>query len=98
TLPDTFSGSVWSTPLQPSDVHLPKGTDVQVTDIAPRDLDVLLDSVGKKDVKIVPLVRVEAESGYVQRGLSIVPSVARVVGPEKGLAAFDSITTLPTVI
>src|SRR5439155_1670279 len=30
--------------------------------------------------------------------LSIVPSVARVVGPEKGLAAIDSITTLPTVI
>src|SRR5947208_444889 len=98
TIPDTFSGSVWSIHLQPSDVNLPKGTDVQVTDIAPRDLDVLLDSVGKKDVKIVPLVRVEAESGYVLRGLSIVPSVARVVGPEKGLAAIDSITTLPTVI
>src|SRR5205809_1024822 len=98
TIPDTFSGSVWSIHLQPSDVNLPKGTDVQVADIAPRDLDVLLDSVGKKDVKIVPLVRVEAESGYVLRGLSIVPSVARLVGPEKSLAAIDSITTLPTVI
>src|SRR6266516_3371458 len=98
TIPDTFSGSVWSIHLQPSDVNLPKGTDVQVADIAPRDLDVLLDSVGKKDVKIVPLVRVEAESGYVLRGLSIVPSVARLVGPDKSVAAIDSITTLPTVI
>src|SRR6266571_1094236 len=94
TIPDTFSGSVWSIHLQPSDVNLPKGTDVQVADIAPRDLDVLLDSVGKKDVKIVPLVRVEAESGYVLRGLSIVPSVARLVGPEKSLAAIDSVNTL----
>src|SRR6266487_3995628 len=64
TIPETFSGS-GSIHLQPSDVILPKGTDVQVADIAPRDLDVLLGSVGKKDVKIVPLVRVEAESGYV---------------------------------
>src|SRR5438046_9337277 len=98
TIPDTFSGSVWSIHLQPSDVNLPKGTDVQVADIAPRDLDVLLDSVGQKDVKIVPLVRVEAGSGYVLRGLSIVPSVARLVGPENGLAALDSLTTLPTVV
>src|SRR5205814_1754123 len=71
---------------------------IKLAAIAPRDLDVLLDSVGKKDVRIVPLVRVEAESGYVLRGLSIVPSVARVVGPEKSLAAVESITTLPTVI
>src|SRR5437870_2157381 len=34
----------------------------------------------------------------VPPGLSIVPSVARVVGPEKSLAAVESITTLPTVI
>src|SRR5205823_3309864 len=73
TIPDTFSGSVWGIHLQPSDVSIPKGTDVQVAEIAPRDLDVLLDSVGKKDVRIVPLVRVEAESGYVLRGLAIVP-------------------------
>src|SRR5881628_2523608 len=98
TISDTFSGSVWSIHLQASDVDIPKGTDVQVVEITPRDVDVVLDPVGKKDVRIVPLVRVEAESGYVLRGLSIVPSVARVVGPEKSLAAIDSITTLPTVI
>src|SRR5204862_701202 len=98
TIPDTFSGSVWSIHLQPSDVSIPKGTDVQVAEIAPRDLDVLLDSVGKKDVKIVPLVRVEAESGYVLRGLSLVPSVARLVGPEKSLAGVDSVSTVPVSI
>src|SRR5947199_8585995 len=98
TIPDTFSASVWSIHLQPPDVSIPKRTDRQVAEIAPRDLDVLLDSVGKKDVRIVPLVRVEAESGYVLRGLSIVPSVARVAGTESGLAAIDSRTTLPTVI
>src|SRR2546428_11656235 len=98
TIADTSSGSVRSIHLQASDVDIPKGTDVQVLEITPRDVDVVLDPVGKKDVKIVPLVRVEAESGYVLRGLSIVPSVARIVGPEKSLAAVDSGTTLPTVI
>jgi YbbR domain-containing protein len=97
-IPDTFSATVWRAHLQPADVEIPKGTDVQVVDITPRDVDVVMDSASKKDVRIVPLVRVEAESGYVVRGISIVPSVARVVGPQKSLARLDSVTTLPIVI
>src|SRR3989442_9006230 len=38
TVPDTFSGSVWHSHLQLSDVEIPKGTDVQVADITPRDI------------------------------------------------------------
>jgi hypothetical protein len=98
SIPDTFSSAVWHLHLQPSDVELPKGIDVQVVDITPRDVDVVLDSVAHREVRIVPRVRVEAESGYVLRGLSITPSVARVVGPEKSLAGIDSVMTLPTVI
>jgi YbbR domain-containing protein len=98
TIPDTFSAALWRIHLQPSDVDLPKGTDVQVADFIPRELEVILDSVAKKEVRIVPQVRVEAESGYVLRGLSITPSVAHVVGPEKSLAHLDSVITLPTVI
>src|SRR2546430_6670753 len=99
-IPDTFSASLWRIQLQAADVEveLPKGIDVQVADIRPRDLEILLDSVAHKDVRIVPRVKVEAESGYVLRGLSITPSLARVVGPEKSLAKLDSVTTLPTVI
>ena len=97
-IPDTFSASVWRVQLQPTDVELPKGSDVQVADIRPREIEVLLDSVVHKDVRIVPRVRVEAESGYVMRGLSITPSMARVIGPEKSLALIDSVATLPTVI
>src|SRR6266581_3886633 len=97
-IPDTLSASVWRVHLQSSDVELPKGTEVQVAEITPREIDVLLDSVASKDVKIVPLVRVEAESGYVLRGLSLVPSVAHLVGPDKSLAAVESVVTLPSVI
>lgn len=98
TIPDTFSATTWHLQLSASDVELPKGSDVQVADIRPRDFDVVLDSVAHKDVRIAPRVRVEAESGYVLRGLSITPSLARVVGPQVALAQLDSVTTLPTVI
>jgi len=97
-IPDTFSASAWHVQLQPTDIELPKGSDVQVVDIRPRDIEVLLDSVVHKDVRIVPRVRVEAESGYVMRGLSITPSMARIIGPAKSVAPIDSVTTLPTVI
>src|SRR2546426_4578784 len=98
SIPDTFSASLWRLQLQAADIELPKGIEVQVADIRPRDVEILLDSVSRKDVRIVPRVKVEAESGYVLRGLSITPSLARLVGPEKSLAKLDSVTTLPTVI
>ncbi len=85
---------MWHVHLQPADVEIPKGTDVQVADITPRDFDVVLDSVGTKDVKIAPRVKVEADSGYVLRGFSIVPNLAHLIGPEKSLARIDSVTTL----
>ncbi len=97
-IPDTYSAAVWRVHLQPADVEIPKGTDVQVIDITPRDVDVVMDSASRKDVRIVPLVRVEAESGYVVRGISILPSVAHLVGPQKSLARLDSVATLPIVI
>src|SRR5437899_12264871 len=97
-IPDTFSAALWRLHLQPTDVELPKGIEVQVAEIRPRDLEILLDSVAHKEVRIVPRVKVEAESGYVLRGLSITPSLARLVGPEQSLTKLDSVTTLPTVI
>jgi YbbR domain-containing protein len=97
SIPDTFSATVYRVQLQPSDIELPKGIDVQV-DIRPRDLDIVLDSVPHKDVRVVARVKVEAESGYVLRGISITPSLVRLIGPAKSLAGIESVTTLPTVI
>lgn len=97
-VPETLSTAVWHVHLQPADVEIPQGADVQVADLAPRDFDVVLDPVAMKDVKIVPLVKVEAESGYALRAFSIVPSLAHLVGPEKSLAGRDSVVTMPIVI
>src|SRR5207249_9233190 len=61
TIFDTFSGSEWSIHQQPSDVDIPKGTDVQVVEITPRDVDVLLYPVCKNEVSTVRLACGDAE-------------------------------------
>jgi hypothetical protein len=47
----------------------------------------------------VPVVSMQAESGYtLHGGLSVTPSQAVVIGPEQNLATIESLTTVPTTI
>lgn len=94
TIPDTFSESVWEWRLQTSDIPLPASADVRITDITPRDVEVVLDTAVKKEVRVGSRVSVEADSGYVVQGLSVLPSTALLVGPPKKVAAIDSVTTV----
>jgi YbbR domain-containing protein len=95
-VPDTLSGSTWTVRLQPSDVQLPKGVDVRIDDIVPREVELQLSAVERKEVPIVPRVSVVAESGYMlQGGLSVTPAIARLVGPGDLLAGIESVTTVP---
>lgn len=98
TIPDTFSGSVWRMRLQTADIPLPKGADVQIVDITPRDIDVVLDSAAKRQVRVVSRVTVEADSGFLVQGLSILPSTAELVGPVRSVAGIESVTTVATKI
>jgi hypothetical protein len=80
-------------------VEYPTGTDLQVSDISPREITLTLDSVKRKEVRIVPLVTVVPDSGQVLRGgLTISPSVAHIVGSDRALAAIESVTTVSTRI
>src|SRR5258706_259430 len=100
-MPDTLSTATWTIRLEPTEIEaqLPKGADVRVLEIRPREITVALDSVGRKDVRIVPLITVVPESAQVLHGgIAIAPTIARLVGPEKNLAAIESVTTIPTEI
>lgn len=98
-VPDTLSTATWTAVLQPADVELPKGADLQVAEIVPPDVVIQLDSVASKEVPIVARVRVQPESGQaLEGGLQVTPSVARLVGPDRLLAAFESVTTVPTAL
>jgi YbbR domain-containing protein len=96
-VPDTLSSATWSTTILASDIELPKGADLQVADIAPHDVAIQLDPVASKEVRIVARVQVLPESGQaLDGGLQITPSMARIVGPDRQVAAIDSVTTIPT--
>ena len=78
---------------------LPKGADVRVMEVRPSEITLALDSVARKDVRIVSLVTVTVDSGqFLHGGLSMTPTMARLVGPEKALEAIDSVTTVQTEI
>ena len=96
-VPDTLSTSTWTSPILPGSVDLPKGADVQVSEIRPALVTIQLDSVSSKEVPVVPRFTVVPESGQaVAGGLQITPSVARLVGPGQLLERIDSVATLPT--
>src|SRR5438874_2721385 len=100
-VPDTLTASTWSIHLDPDEVELalPKGADVRVMEVRPSEITLALDSVARKEVKIVSLVTVTPDSGQVLHGgLSMTPTTVRLVGPERNLATIDSVTTVPTEI
>src|SRR5258705_8232051 len=100
-VPDTLTTPTWSIHLDPSDVELalPKGADVRVMEVRPSEITLALDSVTRKEVRIVSLVSVTPDSGQVLHGgLSMTPTTVRLVGPERSLAAIDSVTTVPMEI
>src|SRR5881409_1616997 len=73
TVPDTLTGSLWRLHLLPGDVTLPKGVEVQVSDMSPRDVDIVVDSAARRDVRIVPRVTLEKDSGFALLGVTAVP-------------------------
>src|SRR6267154_2414881 len=100
-VPDTLTTSNWAIHLDPTDVELalPKGADVRVMEVRPSEITLALDSVTRKEVRIVSLVSVTPDSGQVLHGgLSVTPTTVRLVGPENRLAAIDSVTTVPMEI
>ncbi len=100
-IPDTLTTSTYAIYLDPAEVELalPKGADVRVMEIRPSLITLALDSVARKDVRIVSRVTVALDSAQVLHGgLSMTPTTVRLVGPEQALEAIDSVTTVPTEI
>jgi hypothetical protein len=100
-VPDTLTASTYYIHIDPTEVELalPKGADVRVMEVRPSEITLALDSTAWKTVKIVSLVTVTPDSAQVLHGgLLMMPTMARLVGPEKALDLIDSVTTVPTEI
>src|SRR6266498_2582820 len=81
-VPDTLTASTYTIHLDPAEVELalPKGADVRVMEVRPSEITLALDSVARKEVRIVSLVTVTPESGqFLHGGLSMTPTTARIV-------------------
>ncbi len=99
TVPDTLSTATWITTLPATSVKIPEGSNVEVADFRPREVVIQLDSVGSKEVPIVARVTVTADTGQaLDGGLQISPNVARIVGPDRLLAAIETVATVPTAL
>jgi len=99
TVPETLSTATWITTLPPSSVQIPEGSNVEVADFRPREVVIQLDPVGTKEIPIVARVTVTPDSGQaLDGGLQITPSVVRIVGPDRLLAAIESVATQPTAL
>lgn len=95
-IPDTISATIYTIQLQPTDVILPQGAKVSVQDLQPRQVELALDAVARRDVPIVARVSVRPDSGYaLQGGLAVSPSLARIVGSEAAVALVDTVFTVP---
>src|SRR5256712_6474530 len=69
TVPDTLTGSLWRLHLSPADVTLPKGVEGGlVSDISPPDVDIVVDSAPRRDLRIVPPVTPAKDSGLPPLG------------------------------
>ena len=73
-IPDTLTASTYAIHLDPSEVELalPKGADVRVMEVRPSEITLALDSVARKEVRIVSLVSVTC---------AMLPTLSRIRSP-----------------
>jgi YbbR domain-containing protein len=78
-------------PLSPNQVSAPLGIDV--TQVDPSELTVLLERAGAAPLPIVPLIDGMPAPGYAIGKITVEPAIAIVVGPLRRLEAVKSATT-----
>ncbi|MGH7704007.1 MAG: CdaR family protein [Gemmatimonadales bacterium] len=95
-LSDTVSGQRLDVELAASDVELPRGVDLRVLELQPREIAVELDPVVRRVVPVHADVRVEADSGFVLvGGIQVVPGTVTLSGSSEQLSRVDSVFTVP---
>ena len=95
-LPDTITGRAVTLDLLPSEVEVPRGGEVRVQDIQPRQVTLQLDPVVFRSVPVHPDLRLELDSGTrLMRAVQVFPGVVRLTGPADQVARIDSVKTIP---
>lgn len=95
-IPDSLSGNEYTVGLTTEDLVLPRGANVKVQDIQPRQFTVTLDDVARRTVPVVPRIKITTDSGYaVVSGIAVTPASVTVHGPEAAVRAVTRVETMP---
>ena len=98
-LPDTVTGRRVTITLSPSDVIVPRGIDVRVQDLEPREVTVELDSVVTRRVPVHADVTVQSDRGLgLVGGIQVVPGRVLISGPAELVTARESVSTIPLLL
>lgn len=94
-LPDTTAADEVRLELGPGDLELPRGVDVHVQDVQPREVVVALDSTFQRVVPVRAVVRLPPETGRALSAIAVVPGTVRLLGPREAIRDIDSVRTEP---
>ena len=67
---------------------------VSIKEVSPRVVDIRIEKIREKTVKVVPVIIEEPPEGYLFQDVEIEPDQVRIKGPESQVAEIDSIYTM----
>ena len=80
-------------PIREESIRVPRG--IQVVDVSPRRVRVVLEAAAEREVEISPRVEGSPPDGYVVRRVTTIPPRVRMVGPTSELQRITRVRTLP---
>jgi YbbR domain-containing protein len=80
-------------PIRDDFVRVPRG--VQVVDVNPRRIRLVLEAAVEREVEIAPRIEGSPPDGYTVQRVTTIPPRVRVVGPSSELRRITQVRTLP---
>jgi YbbR domain-containing protein len=80
-------------PIREESFRIPRG--IQVVDVSPRRVRVVLERAVEREVEVNPRVEGRPPDGYAVRQVTANPSRVRMVGPASELTRITRVRTLP---
>jgi len=96
SIPGSFPEGENIISVRPESVRVPRG--IQVVDVAPRRIRVVVDAVGEREVEVSPRVEGRPAAGFVVRHLTAEPARIALVGPKSELRRLSQVATQPVVL
>ncbi len=99
SLPATASPPRHPLAIAPHDVQVPRGVQVTIQDVEPRQVEIEVDRFARRLVPVALRGVVEPESGFALSGrLSLTPRAVEVSGPRGIVFSLDSVFTEPVEV